>query len=93
MTELLSQAYASDSLHFKTPRWMKILINDIYDPLSEKKLSGKGRINVIDFANIYSCPFISTNDQGELFEDGSFSVEGRIDNSTIRGCSLMYSSE
>jgi len=48
-----------------------------------------GAINIIDLANIYSCSFIATDDAGRLYNDGSFEVVGRIDNSDIRGCSLM----
>jgi hypothetical protein len=48
-----------------------------------------GAVNVIDLANVYSCSFIATDDSGKLFPDGSFEVMGRIDNSDIRGCSLM----
>jgi hypothetical protein len=51
--------------------------------------SAKGAINIIDLANIYSCSFIATDDAGQLYEDGSFEVIGRLDNSDIRGCSLM----
>jgi len=53
----------------------------------------KGIINVIDLANIYSCSFIATDDAGKLYADGSFEVLGRIDNSDIRGCSLMVGDE
>jgi hypothetical protein len=52
-------------------------------------LSGKGILNVIDLANIYSCSFIATDDAGIVYEDGSFEVIGRVDNSDIRGCSLL----
>ncbi|HJU45368.1 MAG TPA: hypothetical protein VJ647_01230 [Chitinophagaceae bacterium] len=51
--------------------------------------SAAGIINVIDLANIYSCSFIATDDAGKLYQDGSFEVTGRIDNSDLRGCSLM----
>ncbi len=51
--------------------------------------SQRGVINIIDLANIYSCAFIATDDAGKLYDDGSFEVIGRIDNSDIRGCSLM----
>jgi hypothetical protein len=49
----------------------------------------RGVINIIDLSNIYSCSFIATDDAGKLNADGSFEVLGRIDNSDIRGCSLM----
>ena len=48
-----------------------------------------GGINVIDLANIYSCPFIATQDLGKLFDDDSFSVLGRFDNADVRGCNLL----
>jgi hypothetical protein len=55
----------------------------------DSRLSTKGIINVIDLANIYSCSFIATDDAGKLYDDGGFEVIGRVDNSDIRGCSLM----
>ncbi|MEP6597793.1 MAG: acyl transferase [Ginsengibacter sp.] len=88
MTELLSQAYSKAGGKFYCPPWMKVLVRDEEDPL-QVKLSGKGVLNIIDLANIYSCSFIATDDVGEVFEDGSFEVYGRLNNSDIRGCSLM----
>jgi hypothetical protein len=90
MTELLSQAYSSGEGIFKTPPWMKICVREDDNPLSVRR-SGKGIINVIDLANIHSCSFIATDDIGIVKEDGSFEVQGRVDNSDIRGCSLMVS--
>jgi len=88
MTELLSQGYSKGSNIFKTPPWMKILTRDVNDPLSI--ISNKtGGINVIDLANIYSCPFIATQDLGKTFDDGSFSVLGRFNNADVRGCNLL----
>lgn len=88
MTELLSQGYSSGEGIFNTVPWMKVLVRDEDDPLLITK-KGRGLINVIDFANIYSCSFIATDDVGRIFDDGSFEVLGRRDNSDIRGCSLM----
>ena len=88
MTELLSQGYSKGNNIFKTPPWMKILTRDVNDPLSI--ISNKtGGINVIDLANIFSCPFIATQDLGRTFDDGSFSVLGRFSNADIRGCNLL----
>ncbi|MFI5185363.1 MAG: acyl transferase [Chitinophagales bacterium] len=105
MTELLSQAYSQENGIFQCPPWMKILIRDEEDPLSiqsavqssesapltthHSSLIAKGAINIIDLANIYSCSFIATDDAGKLYNDGNFEVLGRIDNSDVRGCSLM----
>ena len=88
MTELLSQGYSKGNNIFKTPPWMKILTRDVNDPLSI--INNKtGGINVIDLANIYSCPFIATQDLGRAFDDGSFSVLGRFNNADVRGCNLL----
>jgi hypothetical protein len=89
MTELLSQAYSKGKNIFNSPAWMKILIRDINDPLSILKSGETGGINVIDLANIYSCPFIATQDLGKTYKNGTFSVLGRFDNSDSRGCNLL----
>jgi hypothetical protein len=57
------------------------------DAVKEKPITGA--INVIDLANIYSCSFIATDDIGRLNNNGSFEILGRMDNSDVRGCSLM----
>jgi len=88
MTELLSQAYAIKEGVFKCPPWMKVMVAEEEDPTAVKE-TGKGVLHIIDLANIYSCSFIATEDIGEVFEDGSFTVLGRLDASTRRGCSLL----
>jgi phenylacetate-coenzyme A ligase PaaK-like adenylate-forming protein len=90
MTELLSQAYSKGNGIFHCPPWMKILIRDPQDPLTVTDEQDRaGGINIIDLANIYSCSFIATSDFGKLYENGSFGISGRFDNSDIRGCNLM----
>jgi hypothetical protein len=88
MTELLSQAYSTANGLFQSPPWMKILVRQEDDPF-DVRTTGSGVLNVIDLANIYSCSFIATDDIGKVFADSSFEVQGRTDNSDIRGCSLM----
>ena len=89
MTELLSQSYSRGKGIFKSPPWKKVLIRDTNDPLSIIGEHKTGGINIIDLANIYSCPFIATQDLGKTYDDGSFSVLGRFDNSDVRGCNLL----
>ncbi|MFC5282678.1 acyl transferase [Pedobacter alpinus] len=89
MTELLSQAYSKGDGVFDCPPWMKVLIRDTNDPLTLLKSQRAGGINVIDLANIHSCSFIATQDLGKTYDNGSFEVLGRFDNSDIRGCNLM----
>jgi hypothetical protein len=88
MTELLSQAYSfSDGIYQPVP-WMKMLVREEDDPLSIQE-SGEGLLNIIDLANQDSCSFIATDDVVKLYEDGRFEILGRMDNSDIRGCSLL----
>ena len=91
MTELLSQGYSKGNGIFETPKWMKILKRDIYDPFQVTEAKGRGGLNVIDLANIYSCAFIATQDLVNIISDTEFEILGRIDNSDIRGCNLMVS--
>ncbi|WP_343702440.1 acyl transferase [Chitinophaga sp.] len=91
MTELLSQAYSAGKGLFRCPPWMQVLVRDENDPFQLAAADAAGVINVIDLANIHSCAFIATEDIGRLHGDGSFEVLGRLDNSALRGCSLMVS--
>ena len=89
MTELLSQSYSKGDNVFKSPPWKKVLIRDLKDPLTIIGNNKTGGINIIDLANIYSCPFIATQDLGKTFNDDSFSVLGRFTNADVRGCNLL----
>jgi hypothetical protein len=89
MTELLSQAYSKGNGIFKTPNWMKILIREPNDPFNLLSPNKTGGINVIDLANYNSCSFIATQDLGKIYDDNSFEVLGRFDNSDLRGCNLL----
>lgn len=93
MTELLSQAYSKKEGLFFSPPWLKVLIRAEDDPFdikdkNENKIVS-GAVNIIDLANLYSCSFIATDDTGKLHPNGSFEITGRLDNSDIRGCSLL----
>lgn len=89
MAELTSQAYSCGGGIFRCPPWMKVYIRDINDPFDHLTEGARGGIDIIDLANCRSCAFISVQDTGRCFGDGSFTVEGRIDRSDIRGCNLL----
>ena len=91
MTELFSQAYASSDGVFTPGVSMRVQLREVTDPFAKVKQPGRvGGIQIIDLANIDSCPFIETRDLGSMEEDGiRFKVLGRFDNSEIRGCNLM----
>ncbi len=92
MTELLSQAYSKGEGKFTPTPWMKVIIREEDDQRkilinTDKPVSGA--LNIIDLGNIYSCSFIATEDVAKLHPDNSFEVLGRMDNTDIRGCSLL----
>ncbi|MGB3079495.1 MAG: acyl transferase [Saprospiraceae bacterium] len=89
MTELMSQAYKID-LHFSPGPTMKVFTRDISDPLNLTNYGQRGAINIIDLGNLDTCSFIATDDIGMSYRDGSFDVLGRLDQSDMRGCNLMY---
>jgi hypothetical protein len=89
MTELLSQAYMADE-HFVPGPTMRVRVRDISDPLRLMGHRQRGIINIIDLANIDTCAFIATDDVGISYPDGNFDVLGRVDNSDLRGCNLLY---
>jgi phenylacetate-coenzyme A ligase PaaK-like adenylate-forming protein len=89
MTELLSQAYATEGGRFTTPSWMQVMIRDEYDPFT-LLTKGRGALNIIDLANLHSCSFLATDDLASIDEGGTFRILGRTDLSEMRGCSLLW---
>lgn len=87
MTEMLSQAYAKKDGKLILSPSMAVLVREINDPLAVSR-TGTGALNIIDLANLHSCSFIATDDQGTVNEE-YFEVLGRIDHSALRGCSLL----
>lgn len=98
MSEISSQMYAwNNSVKYLPPAWLK---TRVVDPLSQEEVpfGDSGVIGFIDLANVWSCPFILTEDMGHLYTDGldipNFStrlvLEGRAVNAPEKGCSLSY---
>ena len=89
MAELTSQAYSSGGGIFRAPEWMRVTVRDVNDPLATLPAGSRGAIDIIDLGNIYSCAFISTQDVGRTFADGTFTIEGRLTGADVRGCNLL----
>lgn len=89
MTELLSQAWSVGDGLYRCPPWMQVRVRDVNDPFAAVPDGRTGGLDVIDLCNIASCPFITTQDLGRRYADGSFEVLGRFDNSDLRGCNLL----
>ena len=95
MCELLSQAYSQGGNFFSTPPWMRMILRDEKEPTPYYSEHNKytepqsGAINIIDFANVYSCSFIATEDLGRRNRNGLIEITGRMDSARLRGCNLM----
>jgi hypothetical protein len=95
MCELLSQAYSKGENLFTTPPWMRIILRDEKEPIPYYSDHFKytepqsGAINIIDFANVYSCSYIATEDLGRRNRNGLIEITGRMDSARLRGCNLM----
>lgn len=89
MCELLSQCYAIGSESFKSPDWVYVSVRDPNAPQRECLAGEEGKIGFIDLANIYSCPFILTEDRGVKDAEGNFQVLGRWNDLDLRGCNFL----
>ncbi|MFI3318991.1 MAG: acyltransferase [Rikenellaceae bacterium] len=89
MAELTSQGYSQGENIFRTPPWMRVSTRDLNDPMERLAAGRRGGINITDLASRYSMPFIQSEDMGVLLADGSFTIDGRISRSDIRGCNLL----
>lgn len=95
MTELLSQAYSTESGVFRPGATIQVRLRDLNDPFhsyvpGENTGKQTGGVNVIDLANLDSCAFVETQDLGQYEGDsGTFRIMGRFDNADVRGCNLL----
>ena len=89
MCEMLSQGYCLENEEFKGVPWLRFLLREVNDPFATMH-QGNGLIKVIDLANIDSCAFIETQDLGSIGASKGLKILGRVDNSDLRGCNLLY---
>jgi len=89
MCELMSQFYAIGGEWFSKPHWVHISVRKEDNPSELCQPGEEGKIAVIDLANVYSCPFILTEDLGVMDEKGQFRVLGRWNKNNMRGCNFL----
>ena len=94
MTEMFSQSYSLGNREgiFESGRSIRILSKELNDPLSTATDGRAGQIGFIDLANVDSLAFVLTEDMGVSFSDTEFKILGRLQNSDLRGCNLLYQS-
>ena len=95
MSEMSSQLWAwgnEKKVKYHAPEWMKVRL---VDPLSQTEVpkGETGIISFVDLANVWSCPFVLTEDIGH-FDNSHIGdiliLEGRAPNAPEKGCSLTY---
>jgi hypothetical protein len=89
MCELMSQLYAIGGEWFDTPGWVHASVRDPDDPGRMLDPGVEGKVAIIDLANIYSCPFILTEDKGVMNEKGQLAILGRWHSAALRGCNFL----
>lgn len=94
MTEMFSQSYSLDSTEglYRSGRSLRIMCKEISDPLSNVAFGKTGQVAFCDLANVDTISFVQTDDLGLLYPDGRFRILGRMSNSDLRGCNLLYQS-
>ncbi|MDX2196981.1 MAG: acyl transferase [Cytophagales bacterium] len=90
MTELTSQAYYTSENGFTSCPWFRVLAGNMYDPFQKNRYLKRGKANIIDLSNLYSCAFVETSDIVQIIDNEHFEILGRVDNAMLRGCSLLY---
>ena len=93
MCELSSQMYAIGDEYFTSPYWVRVSVRNPENPFEICSPGTEGKIGIIDLANLYSCPFILTEDRGVMDKNGKFQVLGRWNNSDLRGCNFLIDKE
>jgi len=89
MAELLSQAYATGGMWFRTVPWMWVTIRNPDNPSEILPPDHEGLIGVFDLANVHSCSFVLTGDKGKMDTKGRFQVLGRWNPKDLRGCNFL----
>jgi hypothetical protein len=90
MSEMSSQLYMQSQLAtaYSFPGYLGVRT---VDPLSQEDVGegAEGIIGFVDLANVWSCPFVLTEDLGVLY-DGTLELLGRAVSAPEKGCSLSY---
>ena len=96
MSEISSQLWSWGNQNppiYHAPNWMNVRM---VDPLSQTEVphGESGIISFVDLANVWSCPFILTEDMGHVVSQENYTqkivLEGRAINAPEKGCSLTY---
>jgi len=89
MCEMSSQAYAKGSEWFTPPPWLSFQVRHPNSPMKALPPGERGKLALIDLCNLFSCPFILTDDEAEMNEHGDIKIHGRWPGEEARGCNFL----
>lgn len=93
MAELTSQGWAVSGGRYAAPPWMRVRALDpaAFDrgEMRDAARGTPGRLAVVDLGNVYSAPFLATDDRAIVHADGTFEVLGRMPDTSLRGCNFL----
>jgi hypothetical protein len=88
MCEMLSQCYTRGDEVFHPPSWMRLRVVDPLEPSAERAEGVEGALAVYDLANLYSAPFLLTQDRAVQVGRG-VRILGRLSGAELRGCNFL----
>lgn len=89
MCEMLSQSYSKGDEWFTPSPWLIFQIRHPDNPLQALPPGKRGKLGYIDLCNLFSCPFVLTDDEAEINEHGQIRLFGRWPGEEARGCNFL----
>lgn len=92
MTEMMSQSYVKDDPEgwFIPAASLQFRVMQIQDPFQKTNLNKTGQLAFIDLGNYNTASFVLTQDLAVARADGAIRIMGRMKDSDMRGCNLLY---
>jgi len=94
MTEMFSQAYTAEGFSgsYYPGRSLRLIPREINDPFNNARYGKTAQLAFVDLGNVDTLSFVMTDDLCTCYTDGSFDLHGRLRESDLRGCNMLYQS-
>lgn len=94
MTEMFSQAYTVEGYRgtYYPGKSLRVIPREINDPFKNARYGKTSQLAFVDLGNVDTLSFVMTDDLCTCYDDGSFDLHGRLRESDLRGCNMLYQS-
>jgi len=94
MTEMFSQAYTVEGYSglYLPGKSLRLIPKEINDPFKNARYGKTAQLAFVDLGNVDTLSFVMTDDLCTCYADGSFDLHGRLKDSDLRGCNMLYQS-